>query len=140
MGRLMGGWTSTEKSREYNRSWRNENAERDRANKQAWRDRNPDYSRTYLLKTLYGLSLDDYQTMLDRQDGACALCLKKPGQRNLSVDHDHETGRVRGLLCQKCNRMLGGFEGSVEVLGRTVAYMQAIVADRESSAGNEAVA
>lgn len=125
--------TYGEKANEYNRRWREANPERDKANKQAWAKRNPDYQRAYMLRTLYGLSMDDFKAMLDAQNGGCALCLKKQRKKNLSVDHDHETKRVRGLLCQRCNRMLGGFEWDTGVLKRTIAYMEAIVADREQS-------
>ncbi len=59
----------------------------------------------------YGLSLDDYEAMLARQQGCCALCGRRPWPgRPLQVDHDHQTGRVRGLLCGVCNSTLTRFE------------------------------
>jgi len=62
----------------------------------------------YLRRT-YGISLTVYSVMLATQDGRCAICARppKPG-KNLNVDHDHKTGRVRGLLCFHCNHMLLG--------------------------------
>jgi hypothetical protein len=51
-----------------------------------------------------GLSLDDYERLLAAQGGGCALCGRKPKTRRLDVDHDHRTGKIRGLLCQRCNR------------------------------------
>jgi len=68
------------------------------------------------LKYTYNLELEDYDRMFAEQGGVCAIC-KHPettrnqyGIRSLSVDHDHRTGKVRALLCSKCNTDLGGFE------------------------------
>lgn len=68
----------------------------------------------------YGITPDDYAEMLARQGGVCAICRqpetrasrrsRRPGR--LSVDHDHQTGRVRGLLCHKCNMLIGNFGDS----------------------------
>lgn len=54
----------------------------------------------------YGLTTAQYDQMLDRQDGRCAICRRQPRTKRLAVDHDHETGHVRGLLCDRCNRGL----------------------------------
>ncbi len=53
-----------------------------------------------------GVSDDDYRIMLAAQNGHCALCPNEPKSRRLHVDHEHRTGRVRGLLCHSCNRRL----------------------------------
>ena len=84
----------------------------------------------YLLQT-YGLTTDQYDQMWHAQGGACYLWGKKSRRQRLSVDHDHETMRVRGLLCSRCNRHLGTFEWSVDVLRRLIKYAEAIIADRE---------
>lgn len=59
----------------------------------------------------YGMTADDYVTMLSKQSGVCAIChgVNKSGKR-LSVDHDHSTGKVRGLLCTNCNNGIGRFK------------------------------
>lgn len=69
-----------------------------------WRD--GDYRRAF------GITLADYERMLLEQNGACQLCrwVPKPGNRRLAVDHDHKTGRIRGLLCGLCNKALGKVE------------------------------
>lgn len=63
--------------------------------------------RRHLLK--YGLTPEQYQEMFDRHDGACWLCGRTQKKR-LSVDHDHVTNKVRGLLCNRCNTVLGWLE------------------------------
>lgn len=75
------------------------------------------------LKRLYGISVTQYNAMLRRQHGLCDICHRapKPGRR-LAVDHDHKTGRVRGLLCWHCNHKLLG-------RGREVALHHARAAD-----------
>lgn len=55
---------------------------------------------------LYGISTDEYEKMLAFQEGGCAICGRKPKNLRLSVDHDHRTGEVRGLLCHICNKTL----------------------------------
>ena len=61
------------------------------------------------LKT-YGISVEDYERMLALQNGACAICKKKPKRRLLCLDHCHRTGKLRGLLCGKCNSGLGFYD------------------------------
>jgi hypothetical protein len=74
----------------------------------------------------YGLSAADYQAMLARQGGRCAACKKKPGPKSrLEVDHCHLTGRVRGLLCTKCNTMLGMGDDDPDRLRAGIAYLEA---------------
>lgn len=81
--------------------------------------------REALLKTKYNLSLEDYDRMLDDQDGRCAICLKPPEpDRHLCVDHDHETGENRGLLCDICNRGVGIFRDDPEALRRAADYLE----------------
>lgn len=76
----------------------------------------------------YGLTPEQYDAMLEKQGGVCAICRKAPpAQRRLAVDHDHVTGVVRGLLCTSCNLGLGKFMESLELLRRAVAYLQAAI-------------
>lgn len=71
----------------------------------------------------YGMKEGEYAEMLARQGGVCALCGKRPGRTRLAVDHDHATGRIRGLLHPRCNRALGPFESSTDSLTRLWVYV-----------------
>lgn len=76
-------------------------------------------------KKKYGITADEYQSMLVSQNGVCAICKKKcTCGRSLAVDHNHETGLVRGLLCSKCNRAIGLFDDSYELLLVAANYLQ----------------
>ena len=57
-------------------------------------------------KRLYGITIADYEAMLEFQEGVCAICERPPRTLRLAVDHDHKTGKVRGLLCNTCNQTL----------------------------------
>jgi hypothetical protein len=74
--------------------------------------------------TVIELTLDDDQTMLLAQDGGCAICgAPPPDEQSLHVDHDHDTGAVRGLLCFTCNAGIGMFDHDIVVLSAAVAYL-----------------
>jgi len=77
------------------------------------------------LQRRYGLSVDAYNDMLVAQAGGCAIC---GGQnikgRRLAVDHNHQTGKVRGLLCDRCNRGLGNFQDNIEYLSSAITYLK----------------
>jgi hypothetical protein len=73
----------------------------------------------------YGISLVDWQLMFERQGGVCAICNDPPSKpRNFHVDHCHKTGRVRGLLCVRCNTSLGWFERVQGSMHRLHAYLK----------------
>jgi len=77
------------------------------------------------LKTKYGLSLEDFEAMRTEQQNRCAVCLHEllPGM-GTHVDHDHDTGKVRALLCHNCNVGLGLFSDSPEVLKAAIIYLE----------------
>lgn len=80
----------------------------------------------------FGISLEKYETLLLKQNYLCAICeqpevRKAPNSAEvitLIVDHDHSTGKVRGLLCHKCNAGLGHFRDSVYILAKTIDYLE----------------
>lgn len=78
------------------------------------------------LKSKYGISLQDFDNMVKRQGGKCLICDNKPNHkhRKLFVDHCHESGKVRGLLCGQCNAGLGMFHENVTTLTRAIEYLK----------------
>lgn len=78
------------------------------------------------IKHRYGLSKEDYNELLEKQNHVCAICLNPETIENsiLCVDHDHTTGKVRGLLCRMCNSALGKFGDNLSNLKRAVAYLE----------------
>lgn len=71
----------------------------------------------------FGITLEDYDALLATQNGVCAICGLPPNGKNLPVDHDHKTGKVRGLLCDRCNPMLGYAQDNMAILTRAIDYL-----------------
>ena len=96
-----------------------------------YRKKNPDKMKSIDLKKNFGISLQDYKYILEKQSNTCAICRLPETSidhrtkmiRKLAVDHDHFTGEVRGLLCSKCNVGLGQFQDDTELLLSAVAYL-----------------
>lgn len=109
-------------SREQNRKYRLKHPEKERAK---WRK---DSANRRFRK--YGLNKEKYLKILASQNYVCAICsrpetcLFKGKVKTLSIDHDHKTGRVRGLLCSKCNSGLGYYEDSVDRLRNAALYLE----------------
>lgn len=70
---------------------------------------------------MYGVDQVMWDAMYFEQDGSCAVCLNREAT---VLDHDHETGALRGLLCQDCNKALGFMRDSVAALGRAITYLE----------------
>lgn len=84
--------------------------------------------REWAIRTAFGMTLKEYDALVVAQGGSCALCRKPPerkGRRPLHVDHCHDTGVVRGLLCRSCNVGLGHFKDSPSLLRAAAAYLEA---------------
>lgn len=96
------------------------------------RELNPRYTLASRLKYSYGLTLEDYDHMVAEQNGLCAICHKPETEidwhsgkiRNFHIDHDHETGEVRGLLCSLCNKGIGQLGDSIEILESAITYLK----------------
>jgi len=103
--------------------------------RQKWQKNNPEKShlsqRERNLKHRFGVDLEWYQKQLKKQNYCCAICKTKENKVTLgsnkslsfAVDHNHDTGEVRGLLCNQCNRALGLFKDSSKVLQNAVKYL-----------------
>jgi hypothetical protein len=83
--------------------------------------------RRYHYKQKFGLSLEEYELMLACQEGVCALCRQTCSSgRNLAVDHDHVTGRVRGLLCFRCNLAMERIDVEPNWIKRADLYLRTV--------------
>jgi len=90
----------------------------------------PEKSRRHHLMRAYGITPEDYETLLREQGGKCPICSitndehRKRFEKPLFVDHNHKTKKVRGLLCDKCNNGLGRFQDSIPYLERAIEYLK----------------
>lgn len=106
----------------------------------AWTDRNRDKVLNAHLRRTFGITLDEYTAMADAQGGVCAICgspptvmggIKRsrhrksaPPDPRLAVDHDHQTGQVRGLLCIPCNRGIGFLRDNPDLCDAAAVYLR----------------
>ena len=98
----------------YHKQWYTKNKER---MKERFRKNN------YSLR--YNITIEDYEKLLAKQNNSCAICYSTKGSANkrLAVDHNHQTGVVRGLLCDECNTGLGKFKDNTSLLTNAIAYL-----------------
>lgn len=85
------------------------------------RKKNPEYHRAYKLKTKYGLTTEQFSAMIVEQNSCCKICncfLDNP-----QIDHNHTTGKIRGLLCRNCNTSLGLLNENVDTLRSMIDYL-----------------
>lgn len=115
--------SNAERRRRYYRRWKEKHLQ--------WAKDNPEkaeeYKRRHHLRNTYGISLEDYDSMLTEQGGVCAICGKQETHaqhKYLSVDHCHETGKVRGLLCHGCNATIGYAKDDPARLERAIVYLK----------------
>ncbi len=76
------------------------------------------------LKIKYGLTMEDYNKMLKKQGGTCVICRNGNNRRKLCVDHNHKTGKVRGLLCDSCNFTIGHSKEDINLLKKAIKYLE----------------
>jgi hypothetical protein len=93
-------------------------------NSRKYRRREKRIRRIKAIESRYGLTQEEHQDILVKQNNLCAICQKHIEGKVLCVDHDHTTGKVRGLLCGNCNVGLGNFKDNTEVLQAAIAYLQ----------------
>jgi hypothetical protein len=113
--------------------------ERARASRQARKHANDPALRSGELRRRYGISPAEYDALLAKQGGVCAICRKRSKGR-LCVDHCHLTGTVRGLLCHACNVALGALKDDQASLVAALAYLGALPRDGPGSAAQRALA
>lgn len=120
-----------EKNRLKNIIWRSNNRDKCRKATANWRVRNPHYESSRKLNKRYGITPTQYDTLFISQNGCCAICGNVETARHnrskkiqkLAVDHCHKTGKVRGLLCQDCNRGIGKFHEEIHRLQGAIEYL-----------------
>ncbi len=132
----------------YSREWHHKNRERVLATQKRYREKNPEMKKKQLaqwratpsgkvsvrkeyLKRVFGLSLADYITMAVKQGGVCLICAQVETRKDrsgkvkpLSVDHDHLTGKVRGLLCDACNNAIGNLRDDPQIARAVARYLE----------------
>jgi len=98
-----------------------------------WREKNPEADVRKHLRRKYGMTLEQYNMLFEKQKGVCALCgkpetvkrkFKSAGPERLAVDHCHDTGRIRGLLCFRCNTAVGSIGDDESSAKRVVEYLE----------------
>jgi hypothetical protein len=99
------------------KKWKNENKER-----------LSKYSRSARLKLKYGITTIEYNELLNKQNGCCSICgsndTKDGKAKNFYIDHDHKTGKIRGLLCRHCNLLLGFSQDQINILENAIKYLK----------------
>lgn len=143
-----------DKVAEYRKTWERKNPEKKR---EIWRkahhknkdERNAKSKSRYHarkadvwakeIESKYGITADEYSARLENQGGGCACCGAKQNAsgKRLFVDHCHETGRIRGILCHNCNAGIGALGDNVEGLERAIEYLKGQTSWQTNSAGEE---
>ncbi len=90
--------------------------------KSLWRQNNPDKVRSAKLKHKFGITLKQFNTWMEIQNGCCAICETKMTKPN--VDHDHKDGHFRGILCWRCNASIGKFNDDPALLEKAAQYLR----------------
>lgn len=112
--------------------WKKENRERANISAKNCYHKDIEYTRDKEASRKKGLNLEQYHAMIKAQDGKCAICGLEESRKNrsgeiskrLSIDHNHETGAIRSLLCHDCNTGLGKFKDSIILLESTIKYLK----------------
>ncbi len=110
---------------EMHEAWRLKNLGKAAEHARKWRAKYPQRSKDLMIKKNYGLEAGTYDRMLALQNGKCAICetTRAGGKGAFHVDHDHSSGKVRGLLCHDCNTGLGKFKDRAALLHSAVKYL-----------------
>lgn len=112
--------------------WNKEHPKRAKENYNNWKANNPenkkkaDHSsgRKWRLKSTYGITENDFRSMFEKQNGRCKICNSDNNGKRLHIDHNHTTGKVRALLCSKCNHGLGLFQEDILILEKAIVYLK----------------
>ena len=121
-------------AKERQKRWRLNNPEKYKAQRvraeqkrreRGYYEKNSDTIFENYLKRTYNIDLNKYNSLFEEQSGVCAICKQEcVSGRKLAVDHNHDTGEVRGLLCCRCNRGIGNLDDSLDKLKSAVLYLE----------------
>lgn len=118
------------KIQDSHRRWRLNNPETHRARGRRWTRKNPEKAKAMYVRSDHGISMDEFQKMHDSQKGLCKVCSKperaiyRGKTRSLCIDHNHKTGKIRGLLCHRCNVALGLLEDDFRIVESLLEYIK----------------
>ena len=112
--------------KDYQKAYREKNKEEIKAKKKTYYKKNKEKHKASQLKIRYGIGLHEYNLILTEQKGKCACCGIHQNEltMNLAVDHDHDTGLIRGLLCMHCNTAIGMLGDNIEGLMKALNYLE----------------
>jgi len=130
-------WQKRQRSREF-KDKKNTNRKNRYANDAEFREKKKAEVREYNARkphikqaqrlSMYGLTINDHSDLVKKQDGKCAICGLQPSNENkynqFYIDHNHTTGKIRGLLCNKCNFAIGHFNDSIDILKNAIKYLE----------------
>lgn len=115
----------------YSRRYYRENRDHILKRTRNWTKNNQDKVKNAKLKNKFGITLEDYNNMLRMQGGVCAICEEIEAEvhhsgtlKDLSVDHCHTTGKIRGLLCSACNTSIGKFKEDINIILKAAIYVE----------------
>ena len=110
-------------TRKATKAWKAKNPEAIVQQRVRHRSKHSEQLKAYALKYHYGLALEQHKAMYLAQNGCCAVCGEPVSYDKVHTDHDHNTGRVRGLLCGGCNRAIAIFDNH-ELLEKAIQYLE----------------
>jgi len=124
-----------EKIKKYQKEWVLNNKEKIKKNRKEYRLKNKQKSKEYWLKKAYGLTFKQYEDMIKNQNYKCFICTKEFNNMNPSlkacVDHDHETGQIRSILCKRCNSALGHCSENIITISNMKKYLYKYKTDEQ---------
>jgi hypothetical protein len=116
-----------ERKRIYDIQYARNNKGKRREINMRWRAENKEYLRYYCRMRRYGLSFEQVKNILTNSENKCQICNSQLDDTRAGkphIDHNHITGKVRGILCGNCNRGLGYFHDNIETMGSAIEYLQ----------------
>ena len=117
---------NADKERERSKKYRVENADKVRESKKKYYAENSDRARDRNLQNRYGIGHEEYLELFEKQDGKCKICETTSNRKlkHFAVDHCHDTGDVRGLLCSNCNTAIGLLKDNPDLLRTAAKYIE----------------